>query len=439
MSSSPSIRRTSSIHNSNSTTTKPTSQGIGNILNNANFPPPSATTATLGHLPRKPAASPNPRNSPVVGILNTSSGHPASPSSGGFGKGGQGFGRIGVGNNNDSPTNPSTTPIQPYLLEKRKKSSNNLPNSPVNNINGIINTNTNQTTTTTIGRGTPTSSTSPHPTRRLGSFNSLAVSINSINNSSSKDLLNKQNEEKINNKNQIDHPLRFEWVFWVLHRSPTKKMSEEEFGRAMRRLGSCNTVETFYPLYLHIKRPSTQTPIADIHIFSKSIKPVWEDPSNVKGGKWTIRLKKGLSDRLWESLILSLIGGGLEKLINSENHQQEICGAVLSIRRDEDILSVWHKNGDPDLSGDGKIAKKVKLSIQTVLQLPLNCNLVYKLNADSLANGVQNAQKIAQQNLEKNQKQQQTRISRSNLIKKRELVTCSNVGNNNNGENFGLN
>ncbi|EGG06225.1 uncharacterized protein MELLADRAFT_29223, partial [Melampsora larici-populina 98AG31] len=139
------------------------------------------------------------------------------------------------------------------------------------------------------------------------------------------------------------HPLRFEWVFWILHRSPNKKMNEEEFGKAMKRLGSCNSVETFYPLYLHLKRPSLQTPIADIHLFSNPIKPVWEDPNNVKGGKWTIRLRKGLSDRLWESLVFSLIGEeGIET--------QEICGAVLSIRKDEDLMTVWHRNGDNQLS-----------------------------------------------------------------------------------------
>lgn len=120
-------------------------------------------------------------------------------------------------------------------------------------------------------------------------------------------------------------------------------------------------METFYPLYLHLKRPSVQTPIADLHLFSHPIKPVWEDPSNVKGGKWTIRLRKGLSDRLWESLVLSLIGGGLEKLVGSGDGQ-EICGAVLSVRRDEDIMAVWHRSGDADLAGDGKMAKKVKLS-----------------------------------------------------------------------------
>lgn len=257
------------------------------------------------------------------------------------------------------------TPSSVYTTDPKKKSFNNLKSSHH----------------------------SPPTTRRLGSFNSLAslpIQASKESKLSSDELSDQASSHDL-------HPLRFEWVFWILHRSPNKKMNEEEFGKAMKRLGSCNSVETFYPLYLHLKRPSMQTPIADIHLFSNPIKPVWEDPNNVKGGKWTIRLRKGLSDRLWESLVFSLIGGGLEKLLQSSSaettggkgeQEQEICGAVLSVRKDEDLMAVWHRNGDNEMAGDGKIAKKVKLAIQTVLQLPLNCNLVYKLNADSLANGV---------------------------------------------------
>ncbi|KAH9821566.1 translation initiation factor eIF 4e-like domain-containing protein [Melampsora americana] len=214
---------------------------------------------------------------------------------------------------------------------------------------------------------------SPPITRRLGSFNSLAsLPIQS------KDSLKSSSDESIDQTLPLSskdnlHPLRSQWVFWILNRSPNKKMNEEEFGKSMKSLGSFDSVETFYPLYLHLKRPSTLSPISDLHLFKSPIKPVWEDPENVKGGKWTIRLRKGLSDRLWESLVFSLIGGGIEKLIsNGEtekvNEEEEICGAVLSIRKDEDLLAVWHKNGDNQLAGDGKIAKKIKLSL--LLSLP---------------------------------------------------------------------
>ncbi|KAI8448016.1 translation initiation factor eIF 4e-like domain-containing protein [Phakopsora pachyrhizi] len=242
-------------------------------------------------------------------------------------------------------------------------------------------TNSSSNTSTTL----PISSSSSTATaRKLGSFNSLAVSNskpyqalnaplvspNSASNLTVQDV-NESLKDDLRDSNALrtslagsigqQHRLRFKWVFWVLHRAPSKKMSEEEFGRAMRRIGSCDTVETFYSLYLHIKRPSNQTPISDLHLFADPIKPVWEDENNVKGGKWTIKLRKGLSDRLWESLMMSLVGGGLERLIGS-NGLNEICGVVLSVRKDEDILAVWHRTGHSELGGDGKMAKQVKLS-----------------------------------------------------------------------------
>jgi translation initiation factor 4E len=36
---------------------------------------------------------------------------------------------------------------------------------------------------------------------------------------------------------------------------------------------------------------------------------VFTQASNAKGGKWIIRLPKGLASRYWEEIILALIGG----------------------------------------------------------------------------------------------------------------------------------
>ena len=77
----------------------------------------------------------------------------------------------------------------------------------------------------------------------------------------------------------------------------------------------------------------------DFHLFKHGIKPTWEDPQNEKGGKWMVRLKKGLSSRYWEDIVLAIIGEQFDV-------GHEICGAVISVRAAEDILSVWNKNSD---------------------------------------------------------------------------------------------
>ena len=62
---------------------------------------------------------------------------------------------------------------------------------------------------------------------------------------------------------------------------------------------------------------------------------MWEDEENKKGGKWIIRLKKGVADRYWEDLLLAIVGDQFAEA------GEEVCGVVLSVRSGEDVLSVW--------------------------------------------------------------------------------------------------
>lgn len=62
---------------------------------------------------------------------------------------------------------------------------------------------------------------------------------------------------------------------------------------------------------------------------------MWEDEENKRGGKWIVRLKKGVADRYWEDLLLVIVGDQFAEA------GEEVCGAVLSVRSGEDVLSVW--------------------------------------------------------------------------------------------------
>ena len=100
---------------------------------------------------------------------------------------------------------------------------------------------------------------------------------------------------------------------------------------------------------------------SDIHLFKENLKPMWEEEGNRLGGKWILRLKKGLSTRLWESLILAVIG-------EQFNVGKEICGIVCSIRPQEDLISVWTKTANNQL-----ITQRIKETMKKVLNLPQEC------------------------------------------------------------------
>lgn len=133
------------------------------------------------------------------------------------------------------------------------------------------------------------------------------------------------------------HQLRNSWVFWF--RPPISKANGFiEYEKTLHPIASCETAEDFFTVYQHLKRPSTLPLVSDYHLFKKGIRPIWEDEVNKHGGKWVVRLRKGVADRYWEDLLLAIIGDQFSEA------GDEVCGAVLSVRNGEDIISIWARS-----------------------------------------------------------------------------------------------
>jgi len=143
---------------------------------------------------------------------------------------------------------------------------------------------------------------------------------------------------------------------------------------SIRTISSVSTVEEFWEVYDFLKRPNDLPTTTDYHFFRDGIKPTWEDPGNLKGGKWIIRLPKGLASRYWEEIILALIGCQFTGVPVTE-----LCGAVLSVRYSEDILGVWNRTAT-----DRELVERIRDSIKKVLQLPVNAYMEYKPHQASL-------------------------------------------------------
>lgn len=133
-----------------------------------------------------------------------------------------------------------------------------------------------------------------------------------------------------------------------------------------------SSVEGFWVSYCHLARPSSLPSPTDLHLFKEGIRPLWEDSANCNGGKWIIRFKKVVSGRFWEDLVLALVGDQLD-------FGDNICGAVLSIRFNEDILSVWNRN-----ASDHQAVMGLRDSIKRHLKLPHGYVMEYKPHDASL-------------------------------------------------------
>jgi len=167
-----------------------------------------------------------------------------------------------------------------------------------------------------------------------------------------------------------EHRLQSQYCLWYSRRGPGKQ--SHNFDQNLKLLGRFATCEQFWAIYSHMVKPGELASHSDFHLFKMGIKPMWEDEANKFGGKWIVRLRKGLSSRCWENLVLAMLG---EQFMVGE----EICGAVVSIRFQEDILSIWNRT-----ACDQAVTNRIRDTFRRVLSLPTGTAIEYKAHNDSL-------------------------------------------------------
>lgn len=163
------------------------------------------------------------------------------------------------------------------------------------------------------------------------------------------------------------------YTFWYHRRGGNSK--NVDYNDMIKAIGSFGTVEAFWKIYDHIVRPNEFKVTTDYHVFREGVKPTWEDPVNNQGGKWMVRLKKGIASHYWETLLLAIIGEQFD--VGSE-----ICGAVVSVRNSEDIISVWNKTAD-----NKEATNKIRDQMRKALKLPPFIAIEYKKHVDAKADG----------------------------------------------------
>ena len=135
------------------------------------------------------------------------------------------------------------------------------------------------------------------------------------------------------------HPLLQQFTFWVTYFKKSKDKQLEEFEDNLKPITNLDTVEDFWSLYERMKRPSLLPRGCEFLYFKTGIKPLWEDPSNLNGGRFYVSLKKSqLTNRIWEDLLIGLM------LASSEF--SKLNGVILNVRQSEIFISIWTKQLD---------------------------------------------------------------------------------------------
>jgi translation initiation factor 4E len=225
---------------------------------------------------------------------------------------------------------------------------------------------------------------------------------------------------RADNSTGAEHKLENEWCLWYMQKFKNKMGSQDknmqtpqkskadpnDYEKSIKLIGAFNTIESFWTYQDYLVRPG-ETRNIDYHLFRKGIKPIWEDEANKAGGKWIVRLKKGLAARYWELVVISVIGEALMKEgmeamnsrggnveLNTEDYcelDDEICGAVLSIRYNEDVLAIWNRNAN-----NQEALGCIRDGLKKILNLPNFISLEYKRHDtqfDKNSNNYENKQR----------------------------------------------
>lgn len=161
------------------------------------------------------------------------------------------------------------------------------------------------------------------------------------------------------------HELQDKWDIFFIHKRG--RLTNETYAPNLTKVCTFGTVEEFWSVYSRLKRPTDLPKRVDMQVFKTGISPMWEDPMNMNGGEFVLRVKRIVSGRLFEKMLLGVIG----------NILKNVCGVVLNLRNSEDVLMLWNSDATIDI-------EQMKLDILELLEVPSDTRIQYTAHSSHL-------------------------------------------------------
>ncbi|KAA6396263.1 MAG: hypothetical protein EZS28_008217 [Streblomastix strix] len=131
-------------------------------------------------------------------------------------------------------------------------------------------------------------------------------------------------------------------------------------------------------MYAYLERIDKLQRPSVISFFVAGIRPAWEDEQNAKGGIFSLQVRDTMnSSKIWENLLLSLIGHQFSTTIGQQDvdYTEEITGIEVKNIHDKLNITVWNRSSQPGQVDD------IKTILSQILKLPDKVRFDYKPNS----------------------------------------------------------
>jgi hypothetical protein len=126
--------------------------------------------------------------------------------------------------------------------------------------------------------------------------------------------------------------LKSKWVLWY-HSTDNNDWSMESYKKVFE-------IKTYYDL-LYIMKNLNNVASGMFFVMRDGIKPIYEDPKNMSGGYWSIRLMKRDSYDYFKKIVYYIVN---ENLMKKNEHNDKINGLSISPKINNCIFKIWNND-----------------------------------------------------------------------------------------------
>lgn len=152
--------------------------------------------------------------------------------------------------------------------------------------------------------------------------------------------MNQQGESKImiidaSKPVELEHA----WCLWF-DRYIGRGFTAHEYADAIKKVFEVKTIQEFWRWYNNLPGAAALDPSCTYHLMKSGIRPLWEDPSNVRGGNMTAKISCKDANDVWMKMCLVAISGQFDEFL--AKFGDRICGVSIGMRKTDASIYIWN-------------------------------------------------------------------------------------------------